>query len=114
MYEILLLRLCKIYILFILLKNWWLKKNCKRIKILKVRIGINFYPNLIKKIKIWKKRKKSKKLKNSDLFFLMSNKRERLIFKWKVESIFYLKSKSNKNYYKNDKREQILKNNKIL
>lgn len=80
--------------------------------ILKEKIGINFCLISIEK-KITKKERKSKKSKNREISSQTLFRREKSIWRWKVESIFWPKSKRKlkiKNYSKSSKKWKKSKN----
>lgn len=107
--EELLKRLWKIYILFISSNNLWLKKNWKKMKSWKMKIGINIYQKFLKRL-MYKLRKLLRKRRNILLILILSNQ-ERLICKWILVNIFWLKMKK----VKNQKKFKIMKNlQKIL
>lgn len=107
--EELLKRLWKIYILFISSNNLWLKKNWKKMRNWKMKIGINIYQKFLKRL-MYKLRKLLRKRRNILLILILSNQ-ERLICRWILVNIFWLKMKK----VKNQKKFKIMKNlQKIL
>lgn len=107
--EELLKRLWKIYILFISSNNLWLKKNWKKMRNWKMKIGINIYQKFLKRL-MYKLRKLLSKRRNIVLILILSNQ-ERLICRWILVNIFWLKMKK----VKNQKKFKIMKNlQKIL
>ncbi len=89
---------CRIFILFITLKSWWLNGNSSKTKIWRAKIGTGSCLSSNKSRLTRRKKPESKK--NSTLPSLQNNSPGRRISKWKQVSISSAKRKSMKEKWK--------------